>query len=69
MTDIEQRIERVEGDMYRTDPDNPGMVIQIDRINHNLKLGYDIGRFAIGAGLAWKVIEFLVAIAVKSPAS
>lgn len=55
--DMEARVERIEGDLYRIEPDNPGAILRLDRIERLLSAMLKVGYFLGGLGLLWKALE------------
>lgn len=62
---MSDRIERLEDELYRTHPENPGAILRLDRMEHllsvMLKAGYALGTF----GLIWKAFDVVGEIFAK----
>lgn len=57
--DVTERVERLEDELWRTHPDNPGAVLRLDRIERLLSVMLKVGGAIGGLGLAWKVLEVI----------
>lgn len=55
--DLDDRMERVEDDIYRVDPENPGAIIRLDRIERMLLTMVRFGGALGGTALLWKALE------------
>lgn len=59
MNDDDDRIERIEDDLYRTHPDNPGAILRLDRIEQLLATMLKVGGVVGGAAILWKALEVI----------
>ena len=60
MTDLErleERVDQLDDDLNRTDSDNPGAVVRIDRLEQMVQTMTKVGGLVVGAGILWKVLE------------
>ncbi len=66
MPDVDDRLDRIEEDLYRSEPENPGAIIRLDRIEQLLSTMLKVGYLLGGATLIWKALEVIgTAIAHK----
>lgn len=56
---MESRVERLEDDVYRTHPENPGALVRLDRIERLLSVMLKVGVVVGGMGLVWKALEVI----------
>lgn len=55
--DMNDRVEKIEGDLYRIHPENPGAILRLDRIERLLEVMLKIGGVVAGLGLLWKALD------------
>jgi hypothetical protein len=68
--DCDERLERMENDLYRTNPDNPGAIIRLDRIEQLLSTMLKVGSILGGGVILWKTLEVVggaIAHKVQNP--
>lgn len=57
--DMSERVEKIEDDLYRVDPENPGAIIRLDRIERLLSVMLKVGGALGGLAVAWKALEVI----------
>lgn len=61
MSELIERVERIETDLYSTAPDEPGLALRMDRVERLMKLVTASGVLAV----LWQLFQLLTALAVK----
>lgn len=54
---LEDEFDELDSTVTRTDPDNPGAIIRIDRLEQMVQTMVRVGGLVVAAGIAWKVLE------------
>jgi len=65
VTELVQRVERIETDIYRIDPEQPGMAMRMDRLERMMDRTITVVWAGGGLAVAWQLLQFLTALAVK----
>jgi hypothetical protein len=65
MSELVERIERIEGDMYRIDPEKPGMAMRMDRLERIMRLAATVTLGGGGLAIAWQLLQLVTALALK----
>jgi hypothetical protein len=64
--EVAERVGRIEEDLYRTHPDNPGAILRLDRIERLLNTMLKIGGVLLGCGLLFQFFEVVRAFLTKA---
>lgn len=67
---VAERVEKLEEGVFGTHPENPGVVIRLDRVERLLSTMLKVGAVVGGMGLLWKVVEVVgevTAAALRGP--
>ncbi len=59
MPDYDERLERIETDLYRSEPENPGAIIRLDRIEQLLSTMLKVLGLVGGTAILWKALEVI----------
>jgi hypothetical protein len=54
---MHDRVERLEDELFRTSPENPGAILRLDRIERLLSVMLKVGYVLGGFGLTWKAFD------------
>lgn len=54
---LEDDVEELSEDVHRTDPENPGAVVRIDRLEQMVQTLTRVGGLVVACGILWKVLE------------
>lgn len=54
-----ERLDRIEDDVYRMHPENPGAILRLDRIERLLKVMLLAGSVVGGFGLLYKLLDVI----------
>jgi hypothetical protein len=65
LEEIHGRVHRVEDDLYRIDPEQPGMALRMDRLERLMDRTVTVVWAGGGLAVAWQLLQFLTALAVK----
>lgn len=57
-----ERVEKIELDLYRTEPENPGAIIRLDRVERLLSTLLKGGGALLGIGVLYKAFEVIGAV-------
>lgn len=55
--DLYERVDRMSDDLYRTQPENPGAIIRLDRIEQLLSTMLKVGLALGGVGLLYQAFQ------------
>lgn len=66
MSELVQRVERIETDLYSTDPENPGAMMRMDRLERIMKYGAAITLGGGGLAVVWQWLQYLTAQAIQN---
>lgn len=69
MSELAERVERIEDDMYGTDPEKPGMAMRMDRLERIMRLAATVTIGGGGLAVAWQLLNYLTILAVRSAAA
>ena len=58
-SDVNDRVSKIEDDLYRTTAANPGAIIRLDRIERLLAIMLKVGGAAGGLAVIWKALEVI----------
>lgn len=59
LSDVVERVERLEDEVYRTAPENPGLSLRLYRIEQLLQVMLRVGAVLGGLGLCWKALDVI----------
>lgn len=65
MSELVQRVERIEVDLYSTDPEKPGAMMRMDRLERIMKYAAAVTLGGGGLAVAWQFLQYLTALAVQ----
>ncbi len=64
--EIHGRVDRVEDELFRADPERPGLAVRMDRIERTMKYAAVIVLAGGGCAVAFQLLQYLTALAVKA---
>lgn len=60
--ELEERIIEIEDDVYGQEPESPGVILRIDRMERMLSTMFKLAVVLGGLSVTWKVADVLYAI-------